>query len=165
MNIKTYVKETNFFTKKKKKKKPTHNVVNASCPKITHYAIFQNMNNQFFFSLSFQLHINPPAYTRSFSKSFTNQQLSFLSSLPTFPRLAIAIVKTSKQNKTRIVVKIIGCSLIFVTTIIEIVGTTSIAGFQLEFCMDDWNNPWNYLRMTIQKIVQKPHYNISSKLS
>jgi hypothetical protein len=45
MNIKTYVKETNFFTKKKKKKKPTHNVVNASCPKITHYAIFQNMNN------------------------------------------------------------------------------------------------------------------------
>jgi hypothetical protein len=51
MNKRIYVKETNFFKfkiqkkKKKKKKKPTHNVINASCPKITHYPIFQNMNN------------------------------------------------------------------------------------------------------------------------
>lgn len=134
MNKKTYVKERNFF--KKRKRKPTHNVVNASCPKITHYPIFQNMNNQFLFSLSFQLHNNLPVYTRSFSKSFTNLQLSFLSSFATFLRLAITIANTSEQNKTTIVVRIICCSLIFVTTIIEIVGTTFIIGFQLEFCMD-----------------------------
>lgn len=134
MNKRTYVKETNFFIKKKT---PTHNVVNASCPKITHYPIFQNKYNQFLFSLSIQLHSNPLAYTRSLIKSSTNWQLSFLFSFVIFPQLAIAIVNISKQNKTTIIVRIIGYSFIFVTTIIEIVGTTSIARFQLEFCMDD----------------------------